>query len=366
MNRRITLSVGAAAGGLLATGFLPVAVAFADSGVRTVGDAAGAWPVGDAANATPLGDAAGTTPLETAIAGDAGILGNAGGTSPFGEALGSTPAGDAAGSSDAFTIGNFTFDPVFDGSEGYAPVSPLFSAPPFFEVGEANQTFEVTSAAGSSTDAGSSGTGSGTDAGSSGTGSGTDAGSSGAGSGADAGSSDAGSGATDLGTISTNEDVANLFGVHNTEFTVTGVDPASGETASDLPPVGSVYDVANFGNGFENVYVDIPGSGSSGDHITDTLVTPFGNFNIPTDFDAIQALNPGEALSGVDVSGGATEALGGATNAAGGAADGASGAADGSSGAADAASGAGDAASGAADAGSAADAAIDPLSFLGF
>ncbi|MDT5358124.1 MAG: hypothetical protein QOJ56_6656 [Mycobacterium sp.] len=120
---------------------------------------------------------------------------------------------------DAFTIGDFTFDPFTSpGVEGFDPVAQLSSAPPLLELGGgtaigfplAAQDFEVF---------------------------------------------DPTSG-TDLGSIDTNETVASLLGLTNAEFTVTTDLPADGGAASDLPAVGSVYDEFNFGNGFENLYTD--------------------------------------------------------------------------------------------------------------
>jgi hypothetical protein len=60
-------------------------------------------------------------------------------------------------------------------------------------------------------------------------------------------------------------------------------------TRSDgsAPPVGSVYEVNNIGNGFENVYSDIaPTTPGGTDTLSDTLVTPFGNLPIMVDFHA--------------------------------------------------------------------------------
>ena len=63
---------------------------------------------------------------------------------------------------------------------------------------------------------------------------------------------------TELGSIEGNETIASLFGLTNTEFTVASVDPSAGGTDATLPTVGSVYDVFNLGNGYENVYTAIP------------------------------------------------------------------------------------------------------------
>lgn len=313
MNRRIILSASGVTAGLLSTTFLPATVAFADNGVGTAGNVGStAIPVDLASNVagtggTPaLGDAGAlgpeaSTPAPNPFA-DLGALSPTAGThspSPLGDTGAippiagtpdTTPAGtpdavpDATpGTGDGFTIGDTTFNPVLDdGSAGFTPLSPLFSAPPLFQVGEGEQSFDVSSGTGSS--------------------------------------------ATDLGNVTASENVTNLFGgIHNTEFTITDVDPASGATASDLPAVGTVYDVMNFGNGFENVYTDIPGADGAANSITDTLTTPFGDFNIPTDFDAAGLLDPGDAFGlsamGADAAGGAADAASSAADAAGGAAD---------------------------------------------
>jgi hypothetical protein len=78
---------------------------------------------------------------------------------------------------------------------------------------------------------------------------------------------------------------------------------------ADLPVDQTFYSVTNFGLGFENFYEAVPAAteGSSPD-VTDVLLTPFGNFNItsfievlgfdPFSIDATAALD-----SGVDVAG---------------------------------------------------------------
>jgi hypothetical protein len=100
-----------------------------------------------------------------------------------------------------------------------------------------------------------------------------------------------------------NADVSTLTtpGFENTEYLVTG-DADTGVANPDLtmaptdsfPTEGSVYDVANFGNGFENVYSDVAAeplrtlatdslsgvSPAETGTITDTLVTPFGNIDL--------------------------------------------------------------------------------------
>jgi hypothetical protein len=167
-----------------------------------------------------------------------------------------------APSADAFTIGDFTFDP---GAGGFDPVGPLSITAPFLELGGgeslglnfAPQTLEVFNSAG-----------------------------------------------TDLGSVDTNETVTNLLGLTNAEFTVLDDNAAAGASASDLPTVGSVYDALNLGNGYENIYTDIPGTAGAPDTITDELVTPFGNVNLDSLFGGIDAaapLQPGDAFTGLDV-----------------------------------------------------------------
>jgi hypothetical protein len=176
----------------------------------------------------------------------------------------------SATGADAFTLGSYTFDP-FTGTgaaevEGFAHVAQLSGSAPLLELGGgtalglplAPQDFEVYDP----------------------------------------------STGTALGSIDTNETVANLFGLTNAGFTVTSDTPAAGGSASDLPTVGSVYDEFNLGNGFENVYTAIPGATAGSDTVTDTLVTPFGNVNLDSLFgniDAAAKLSPGDAFTGLEV-----------------------------------------------------------------
>ncbi|MGA8545472.1 MAG: hypothetical protein WB785_09490 [Mycobacterium sp.] len=175
-------------------------------------------------------------------------------------------AADTAGP-DAFTIGDFTFDPInASGVEGFDPVPPLVGAPPLLEIGGgtplgileiAPQNFDVF---------------------------------------------DPTSGA-DLGSIGTGETVTDLFGLINSEFTVESVTPADGGSTSDLPAVGSVYDALNLGNGYENIYTAIPGANGAPDTVTDMLITPNGDINLDSlfgSFDAAAPLNPGDAFTGLE------------------------------------------------------------------
>jgi hypothetical protein len=175
-------------------------------------------------------------------------------------------AADTAGP-DAFTIGDFTFDPInASGAEGFDPVPPLVGAPPFLEIGGgtplgileiAPQNFDVF---------------------------------------------DPTSGAS-LGSIGTGQTVTDLFGLINSEFTVESVTPAGGGSTSDLPAVGSVYDALNLGNGYENIYTAIPGANGAPDTVTDMLITPNGDINLDSlfgNFDAAAPLNPGDAFTGLE------------------------------------------------------------------
>jgi hypothetical protein len=185
-----------------------------------------------------------------------------------GDAFTGLEAGDSSIGADAFSIGGFTLDPTLAaGGEGFDPVALLTASPPVLDIGGgfllnspfATQSFDVFSGTGS--------------------------------------------GATDVGTISTGETVADLLGLTNTELTVESATPATGDSAADLPTVGSVYDAFNLGNGFENVYTDIPGTAGGADTVTDTLVTPFGNVNLDSlfgSFDAVAPMQPGDAFTGLE------------------------------------------------------------------
>jgi hypothetical protein len=86
-----------------------------------------------------------------------------------------------------------------------------------------------------------------------------------------------------------------------------------------FPTDGSVYDIANFGNGFENVYSDVAaapaqfanattdalsgtGTAATGT-ITDTFVTPFGNIDLTSLVDGFSTLvHGGDFLTAIDPS----------------------------------------------------------------
>ena len=189
-----------------------------------------------------------------------------------GDAFTGLEVGNISGAPDAFNIGGVTLDPTLAaGGEGFDPVTPLASSPPLLELGGgslgnpatgvgdfATQSFDVYSGSGS--------------------------------------------GATEVGSITTGEDITQLLGLTNTQLIVSGATAANGADASSLPTVGSVYDAFNLGSGYENVYTAIPGTGGS-DTVTDTLVTPFGNVNLDSLFSGIDVgapMQPGDAFTGLE------------------------------------------------------------------
>ena len=81
-----------------------------------------------------------------------------------------------------------------------------------------------------------------------------------------------------------------IAGDTNTELLVTqDLSGTVGTAAGDVPAVGSVIDVANYGSGYETVYTDLISS-TGASVISDISVTPFGDFAIPTTFDATSGL----------------------------------------------------------------------------
>ena len=202
------------------------------------------------------------------------LFGNIDAAAPLqpGDAFTGLEAGDSSSGADAFTIGGVTLDPMSAvGGEGFDPVPYLVSAPPLLDIGGsglgnpdiagddfATQNFNVFSGERAS--------------------------------------------ATEVGTITTGEDVTNLLGLTNTQLVVTGATPTGDGTASELPTQGTVLDAFNLGNGYTNVYTAIPGTAGGADTVTDTLVTPIGNVNLDSLFGSIDAaapLNAGDAFTGL-------------------------------------------------------------------
>lgn len=189
-----------------------------------------------------------------------------------GDAFTGLEAATAAGSTQAFAIDGTTFDPTLAaGGAGYDTVYQVIGAPPLLNIGGgvlslgsflnlplAPQDFTVYDGTGAS--------------------------------------------AIEVGSVTTSENVTNLLGFTNTEFSIDSVTAATGQTAADLPALGSVYDVLNFGGGIENIYTAIPGVDGAADTVTDTLVTPWGDFNLDSMFggiDAAMPLDPGDAFLGL-------------------------------------------------------------------
>jgi hypothetical protein len=85
---------------------------------------------------------------------------------------------------------------------------------------------------------------------------------------------------------------ADDFGDIDKAILVTSdVSGTTGTGAGDVPPVGSVFDTFTFGDsGFENIYSDLASTTAGGDVISDTFVTPFGDFTIPATIDAAAGL----------------------------------------------------------------------------
>ncbi|WP_343710310.1 hypothetical protein [Mycobacterium sp.] len=77
-----------------------------------------------------------------------------------------------------------------------------------------------------------------------------------------------------------------------------------GAAAGDVPPVGSVFATVSLGHGFENVYSDLASTTPGGDVISDTLVTPFGQFSIPIPFDAAAGIAADSLSAAFPVAGG--------------------------------------------------------------
>lgn len=107
-----------------------------------------------------------------------------------------------------------------------------------------------------------------------------------------------GASAQEEGELSTSMTALDIAFFSNASFTVTG---CASVICTDAPADGTVYDVFNFGGGFENVYEGTP-SGT----VTDTLWTPLGplfEFTLPS-LDAAIDLTPADIVpSGFDVPG---------------------------------------------------------------
>lgn len=94
-----------------------------------------------------------------------------------------------------------------------------------------------------------------------------------------------------IGSFSAEDTITGDFFGSYTEAVLVTKD--LGTVAND-PGVGSIFNTMYY-LGSESVYSDV--TSASGNTITDTLVTPFGNFDIPTTFDAAQV----ETTSAIDL-----------------------------------------------------------------
>jgi hypothetical protein len=95
-------------------------------------------------------------------------------------------------------------------------------------------------------------------------------------------------------TDTTNGATGTFLGYEDTStdtlgFSNVAVYVASNGSGADAPAVGSVFDTYTFGDGlYENIYSAVPSAG--GDQISDTLVTPAGDYTIPLTFDAAMVI----------------------------------------------------------------------------
>ncbi|HUB56506.1 MAG TPA: hypothetical protein VMB04_15230 [Mycobacterium sp.] len=87
------------------------------------------------------------------------------------------------------------------------------------------------------------------------------------------------------------------LGDHSEALLVTSdVSGTPGTAAGDVPPVDSIYNILYIGHsGVESVYSDLP-TASGGNVISETLITPIGDFTVPTQFNAAEALAPFPAV----------------------------------------------------------------------
>lgn len=162
----------------------------------------------------------------------------------------------------AFSIGDFTFDP---GEDGYTSIAPLSQLSPLLGIGGASISKALTSAGLARQDF-----------------------------------DVYGNNGEQLGTVETNVNVQNLLGIESVQLRVIDADGGAG--ADGLPAVGTVYSITDLGGGFQNVYIATPGVDGGEATITDVLVTPLGNMNLDwlfAGYDATHGLNPGDAFAGL-------------------------------------------------------------------
>ncbi len=97
----------------------------------------------------------------------------------------------------------------------------------------------------------------------------------------------------EIGRVGNATYYSDVFGVHNVLLQF--------DSHTDPNALAGVIDETTFGSGWENVYTDFDGADFIGaDGITDNLITPFGDFNIPTTFDALAEVPTPVAAAAVD------------------------------------------------------------------
>jgi hypothetical protein len=97
----------------------------------------------------------------------------------------------------------------------------------------------------------------------------------------------------EIGAVGNATYYSDVFGVHNVLLQF--------DSHTDPNALAGVIDQTTFGSGWENVYTDFHGAGFFGtDGITDNLITPFGDFNIPTTFDALATFPAPVSFAAVD------------------------------------------------------------------
>jgi hypothetical protein len=84
--------------------------------------------------------------------------------------------------------------------------------------------------------------------------------------------------------VTTTSGFLEIFGNSSEALLVTADSGTAGTAPGDLPPVGSEFDVVVFPAGFETIYSDLV-STTGANVISETLVTPWGDFAIPTTMD---------------------------------------------------------------------------------
>jgi hypothetical protein len=88
-----------------------------------------------------------------------------------------------------------------------------------------------------------------------------------------------------IGTFDADVTTANGFFDNSSEaLLVTADSGATGTAAGDLPSAGSVFDVDSYGGGYETIYSDLV-STTGANVISETFVTPFGDFAIHPAFE---------------------------------------------------------------------------------